>query len=101
MSHALPIICQDLLPYLECPDHIASQKLPVSLQEQEQVVWLSASTPSTLALALAQAQVLALHQALDQAQALDQIRDTAAVATLGPMSGTPSQDHRSSRKSSF
>ena len=68
-------------------DHIPSQKLPVSLQEQEQVVWLSVSTPSiTLALA--------------QAQALDQTRATAAVATLAPMSETPSQDHRSSRKSS-
>lgn len=65
----------------------------MSVQEQEQVVWLSVSTPSiTLALALA----------LDQAQALvlDQTRATAAVATLAPMSGTPSQDHRSSRKSS-
>ncbi len=73
----------------------------MSLQEQEQVVWLSVSTPSiTLALALVLAQVLALHQALDQAQALDQTRATAAVATLAPMSGTPSQDHRSSRKSS-
>ncbi len=73
----------------------------MSLQEQEQVVWLSVSTPSiTLALALVLAQVLALHQALDQAQALDQTRATAAVATLAPMSETPSQDHRSSRKSS-
>ncbi len=73
----------------------------MSVQEQEQVVWLSVSTPSiTLAPALALAQVLALHPALDQGQGLDQTRATAAVATLAPMSGTPSQDHRSSRKSS-
>ena len=73
----------------------------MSPQELEQAVWLSVSTPSiTLALALVLAQVLALHlaQAQAQAQALDQTRGMAAVATLAPMSGTPSQDHRSSRK---
>ena len=59
------------------------------------MVWLSVSTPSiTLVL------VLVLAQALDQAQGLDQTRATLAVATLAPMSGTPSLDHRSSRKSS-